>query len=252
MNFPDMPEIILRRIWQEQNFSTEHLSTSDGRAVRILSPGTPNTDGGPDFIGAKISIGKTIFHGDVELHIKADEWLSHKHHADPHYNKVILHVVLTADPLSPPARTASQRAIPLLLLHPFLDETFQHAWTKALLDEQTNKPHSLACVESNDNVPTKVILDWIEKLARERIELKVRRLKNDSSNWWTKRGTLFVSRIRVTTATLRRFRFQKGSTPRKISQINCCGNSCCTKGSWKRSAMKKTRSRFSHLPAQCG
>ncbi len=177
MNFPDMPEIILRRIWQEQNFSTEHLSTSDGRAVRILSPGTPNTDGGPDFIGAKISIDKTVYRGDVELHINAEEWLAHKHDTDPHYNKVILHVVLTAEPLSPPARTASQRSIPLLVLHPFLDETFRHAWSKALLDEQTNKPHSLACVESNDNVPTKVILDWIEKLARERIELKVRRFE---------------------------------------------------------------------------
>jgi hypothetical protein len=177
MNLPDMPEAVFRRVWQQQSFSTEHLKTSDGRAVAILSAGTQNTDGGPDFLNAKISIGKTIFHGDVELHINAGEWLSHKHDADPHYNKVILHVVLTADPLSPPARTASRRAIPLLVLHPFLDERFHTAWVKALADDQTGSIHSLACVELNDEVPTNIITRWLERLATERIELKVRRFE---------------------------------------------------------------------------
>ncbi len=177
MNLPDMPEAILRRIWQDQHFTTEHLTTSDGRAVAILSAGTPNTDGGPDFLNAKISIGKIIFHGDVELHINAEEWLSHKHETDPHYNKVILHVVLTADPLSPPARTASRRSIPLLVLHPFLDEKFQHAWMNALADEQSNPEHALACRDVNDHVPTRVIVNWLERLSTERIELKLRRFE---------------------------------------------------------------------------
>lgn len=177
MNLPDMPEAILRRIWQQQSFSTEHLRTSDGRAVAILSAGTPNSDGGPDFLNAKISIGKTVYHGDVELHINAEEWRSHKHDADPHYNKVILHVVLAADPLSPPARTASRRAIPLLVLHPFLDEKFQTAWMGALADEQADAPRSLACVALNDDIPMNVITQWLERLATERIELKVRRFE---------------------------------------------------------------------------
>ncbi len=172
---PDIPEVILRRIWQEQNFSTEHLSTSDKRSVTILSPGTPNTDAGPDFLNAKISIGKTMFHGDVEIHMTAEEWRTHKHDIDPHYNKVILHVVLTVDPLSPPMRTVSRRAIPLLVLHPFLDEKFHRAWATALLGEQANATTSLFCKDVNGDVPAKVILTWLEKLAHERIELKVRR-----------------------------------------------------------------------------
>ncbi len=177
MNLPDMPEAIFRRIWQDQNFSTEHLKTSDGRAVRMLSAGTPNTDGGPDFLNAKIIVGTTLFHGDVELHVNADEWLSHKHDADPHYNKVILHVVLTADPLSPPARTASRRPIPLLVLHPYLDEKCASAWMKAMTDEQRPANYALACVELNDDVPTLTIVRWLERLATERIELKVRRFE---------------------------------------------------------------------------
>lgn len=170
-----MPEVILRRIWQEQNFSTEHLSTSDKRSVTILSPGTSNTNAGPDFLNAKISIGKTMFNGDVEIHMTAEEWRSHKHDIDPHYNKVILHVVLTVDPLSPPARTASRRPIPLLVLHPFLDEKFHRAWASALLSEQASATSSLLCKDVNADVPAKIILAWLEKLAHERIELKVRR-----------------------------------------------------------------------------
>ncbi len=172
---PNMPEVILRRIWQGQNFSTGHLTTSDKRSVTILSPGTPNTDAGPDFLNAKIAIGKTTFHGDVEIHMTAEEWRTHKHDIDPHYNKVILHVVLTVDPLSPPSRTASRRPIPLLVLHPFLDEKFHRAWATALLSEQAGATSTLFCKDVNADVPAKIILTWLEKLANERVELKVRR-----------------------------------------------------------------------------
>lgn len=177
MTLPDMPEAILRRIWQEQAFTKDRLATAEGKPVRILSPGTTNTDGGPDFLNAKISIGNILYHGDVELHVDANEWLLHRHDADPHYNKVILHVVLTTTHLSPPARTASRRAIPLLVLHPFLDERFHRAWEKALLDESTDAAHALACAPVNDDVPLSAVNTWLERLARERIELKMRRFE---------------------------------------------------------------------------
>lgn len=172
-----MPEVIFRRIWQDQLFNKSHLTTSDGRPVNILSPGTPNMDGGPDFLNAKISIGRTTFHGDIELHINAEEWLSHKHDSDPHYNKVILHVVVTAGPLARPARTVSNRVIPLLVLHPFLDETFHDAWTKALADDANSSSGRIVCSDENHDVPQSAISPWIEKLARERLELKVRRFE---------------------------------------------------------------------------
>lgn len=172
MAIPMIPETILRRIWQEQRFTRDHLSTADGRRVVILSSGTPNTDAGPDFLGARIAIGRIVYRGDVELHVSAEEWLAHKHDRDPHYNSVILHVVLSANPLSPPARTASRRIIPLLVLHPFLDEATYEAWTSA---GENSRTHPLACSDVNDGVPASLISRWIEKLGRERIELKVRR-----------------------------------------------------------------------------
>lgn len=173
MPLPQIPESILRRIWQEQRFSQSHLATADGRAVTILAPGTPNNDAGPDFLDARIRVGTTTYRGDVELHVSAQEWLAHKHDRDPHYNRVILHVVLSAGPLSPPARTHSKRIVPLLVLHPFLDERTREAWST--LDEDRAQRGSIPCRDLNDGVSARVIYGWLETLGWERIELKVRR-----------------------------------------------------------------------------
>ncbi len=175
MDQPAMPEILLRRIWQGLLFTTDHLKTADGKAVTILSPGTPNDDAGPDFLNAKISIGGVQFAGDVELHINAAQWRQHRHDTDPHYNTVILHVVLAEDPLAPPARTKSMRRIPLLVLHPYLDEKTFQAWTSPANDD--GRPAPPYCRDMNEHVPSEVIQQWIERLGLQRVELKVRRFE---------------------------------------------------------------------------
>lgn len=177
MNTPHIPEQFLRQIWQHQRFTTGHLHTSDGRRVEILSPGMPNSDGGPDFAHAQIRIGNITFHGDVELHQDAEQWESHLHQKDQHYNRVILHVVLTARPLSPPSRTASKRLLPLLVLHPYLDDTLRATWMKAISDERNERRKTIPCFALNDSVPVDLIDHWIERLAHERMELKIRRFE---------------------------------------------------------------------------
>ena len=95
-----VPERFIRHIWQHQLFTGTNLRTPDGRPVEILSPGRANYDGGPDFKDARIRINQITYCGDVELHCDAASWRSHNHDTDAHYNKVILHVVMTADPLT--------------------------------------------------------------------------------------------------------------------------------------------------------
>jgi hypothetical protein len=175
MNTPHIPERFLRQVWQHQRFGAGNLHTSDGRKVEILLPGTPNSDGGPDFTGARIRIGNITFYGDVELHQNAQEWESHLHQSDQHYNKVILHVVLTADPLAPPSRTASKRFLPLLVLHPYLDDTLRATWMRAISDERSEQQKTIACHTLNNGIPADVIGSWIRRLAHERIEMKIRR-----------------------------------------------------------------------------
>jgi hypothetical protein len=174
MNSQHIPERFLHHVWQHQRFNAGVLHTTDGRKVEILFPGAPNSDGGPDFTGARIRIGNITFYGDVELHQDAQEWVSHLHQADQHYNKVILHVVLTADPLAPPSRTASKRFLPLLVLHPYLDNTLRSVWLQAVSDERNEQRRTIACHALNDRVPEEFITQWIERLALARMEMKVR------------------------------------------------------------------------------
>jgi len=168
------PEHLLRTVWERQRFASSHLRTPDGQRITILSPGTFNSDGGPDFLNARVRIGNVTYRGDVELHTDAAEWKAHNHDRDPHYNRVILHVVMTADAVAPPTHTVSHRPVPLLVLHPYLDEQVRSAW---MTDDKNEPDERIKCYGLNAEVPAELISRWISSLAVERIELKVRRLE---------------------------------------------------------------------------
>ncbi|MBP1649074.1 MAG: hypothetical protein H6Q30_2519 [Bacteroidetes bacterium] len=170
-----MPEHFIRHIWQHQRFTATNLQTADGRPVLILSPGKANHDGGPDFKNARIRINHITYCGDVELHRDAASWRSHNHAIDPHYNKVILHVVMAADPSLPPACTVSRRAIPLLVLDPYLDHELRLAWEQLLHGPAPTSGVRLPCASVSGQFPHERMKPLLAYLARERLELKIRR-----------------------------------------------------------------------------
>jgi len=175
---PEVSEEWLRHVWQHQLFDASRLHTREGKAVSILFPGTPNRDGGPDFTSATLRIGQTTFHGDVELHVDAAEWQAHRHHLDPHYNAVILHVVLAASGDVTPAVTSTRRALPLLVLHPFLDERLHTAWKEAFIDTDSRRRTArIPCNTLNEVVPAETLLHMLDRLATERLETRVRKLE---------------------------------------------------------------------------
>ena len=172
MAVPRIPERVLRSIWQRRLYS-HSLLTSDGDRVMVRFPGVMNPDGGPDFTGALIRIGQVLYRGDVELHIRASAWRAHRHCADPHYNRVILHVVLLPGGTSPPPRTASGRIVPLLVLSPFVDPR--------LYDRRMNEfrcdPVPLAQCRGKDCIlPLRLLRRRLHVLGRRRIERRVRAL----------------------------------------------------------------------------
>lgn len=171
---PHIPELLLRDVWVRQAFDTHRLQTASGKRITIISPGTPNSDGGPDFLNARVRIGNVLYRGDIELHTDAASWATHAHGNDPHYNGVILHVVITATDPVPPVQTASHRPVPLLVLHPFLDERTFALWSGI---GSASEGKRIPCAGRNGGVPAAVIVQWIERLAWERVELKVRRLE---------------------------------------------------------------------------
>ena len=94
------------------------LRLEDGRALRVIFPGTPAGGSGPDFTGAILEADGDLLRGDVELHLAASGWRAHGHARDPAYAAVVLHVVLENDDGAALTAHASGRLIPVLVLPP--------------------------------------------------------------------------------------------------------------------------------------
>ena len=88
-------EDFLHFIWYNLKFNIKNLVTTEGKDIQILDNGYFNTDSGPDFSSAKIRIDKMLWVGSVEIHVNSGDWIKHRHHKNPAYDNVILHVVLS-------------------------------------------------------------------------------------------------------------------------------------------------------------
>ena len=96
---PDLPEQLLARLWQQRAARQREFRTDAGRRVRVLYPGRAGTAAGPDFRDALLEVeGLGLVRGDVELHLRQQDWYTHGHAADPNYNGVVLHAALQVSP----------------------------------------------------------------------------------------------------------------------------------------------------------
>jgi hypothetical protein len=94
---------------------TRSLHTLDDRTVTVVFPGNWSHGHGPDFTGAMLELpGAGLVTGAVELHFQASDWIHHRHHLDPRYNAVILHVVTKLD--MPETRRADGALVPVAVL----------------------------------------------------------------------------------------------------------------------------------------
>lgn len=108
----------MQALWFEQLYQST-LATDDGRTIEIIQPGFWNHAGGPDFSRAAVRFSDSaeVIVGPVEVHLRADDWHLHGHHADPAYDETILHVVWETKPGKAffPA-TSSFRRVPQVVL----------------------------------------------------------------------------------------------------------------------------------------
>jgi len=128
------PEKLLQQIWQRGEFDAARAATTDGRPLKILHPGRWNHLGGPDFKDARLELGGVSLIGDVEVHLRAADWVAHRHAADPAYDHVVLHVILF------PSQElftigSGGAAIPVLALLPLL----HHALEEYAADEAVER-----------------------------------------------------------------------------------------------------------------
>ena len=116
-----IPEKLLHCLWYDPRWRPARFRTLDGRPVRVHSPGRWNVHPGPDFRQASITIGDSERQrGDVELHRHASGWTAHRHHLDPRYDNVILHVFLWSDRRDQAVTRADGQSIPQVAMEDFL------------------------------------------------------------------------------------------------------------------------------------
>ena len=161
-------ERLMQYIWRHRLWRSEDMTTNDGRRVRVLDPGLLNTDSGPDFFNAKVEIDGQLWVGNVEIHVRASDWKRHRHHEDPAYDSVILHVVDHDD--APVFRQNGER-IPQLVLQ--VSPLFNDSYSRLV-----NSRLDLPCEGILRQVPSLVITEWIERLAFERLHSKVGRVRD--------------------------------------------------------------------------
>jgi hypothetical protein len=116
-----LPESKVVKIWREQLPGRTDLVTEDGGPVRIVYPGRLNGDRGPDYRDAVIDTGHGFLMGDVEIHVRSSGWRAHRHHRDPAYNRVILHVVFWHD-VTGAVTLQNGKRVPTLALDKFIGD----------------------------------------------------------------------------------------------------------------------------------
>ncbi len=172
-----MTELFLHHIWQYQLFDHTHLKTTNGEAIEIVTAGMYNSNAGPDFLQATIKIDNTLWVGNIEIHLQSNDWYTHKHHLQPEYNSVILHVVSV---YNKPVVNQKHVEIPTLILP--ITSRHQYSWN--LLSNCSLHKTCNSIFSSIDTFTTNM---WFDRLVIERFESKANTILCDfestNSSW---------------------------------------------------------------------
>ena len=172
-----MREEVLHFIWETHSYHREGWQTGNGEMVRVIDPGQLNHNQGPDFLDAQIEVGGIVQYGHVEIHIEGEDWYRHRHDRDPHYNAVVLHVVLRR---GRPIRREDGTLVPEVSL-----EGRIHAGLIAGSTRLSDGPSTPTCRRQLTAVPEVVKTKWLRRVAAERLEGKLlkAREKLEAATW---------------------------------------------------------------------
>lgn len=159
-----MSESFLHYLWQFQYFNKKELKTTGGEIVQIFNPGMRNGHAGPDFFNARIKIGDMEWVGSIEVHINASGWIEHRHHNDPAYENVVLHVVWKSDK---PIMRSDNTLLPTLELKSRIDEQLLLRYKKLV-----NSPEAIPCAHSFVNMNRLTIISMLDRALSYRLEVK--------------------------------------------------------------------------------
>jgi len=88
----------LVRLWHGQHLPPDALMTRRGEPLRVVYRGRLSAGPGPDFRDAIVEGPDGIlWHGDIEVHVRASGFRHHGHDRDPAYDSLVLHLVWDDD-----------------------------------------------------------------------------------------------------------------------------------------------------------
>ena len=155
------------RRWTAGEWRGARLVSSAGWYT-VLYEGRPGGPAGPDFRDAVLlrADGARLT-GDIELHLRLHGWRSHRHHMDPRYDRVALHVICLPEQPAHPGLTvrADGETIPVA----------------ALPTRITTSHHVLPCAGLASRIaPARrdaLLRAWGARRIRERAEVFAERLR---------------------------------------------------------------------------
>lgn len=182
------PAELVFQSWWATGRTIRHGQTLRHGAVRVLDGGRWNRSSGPDFTHAEIELDGKRFRGDIEIDPSAQDWERHGHGANPAYNNVVLHVVLTPPPAGWYTRNSLHQDIPILYIPA---ENWDSGASTASLDDDAlpRCRHPLA------DMPADKIIHLLQAAAAHRMELKRAQLRSraaavgESQAWFEAWGT---------------------------------------------------------------
>ena len=160
-------EELIHYVWKHKLFPLGSLQTTKGEPLEVIDTGLHNDDSGPDFFNAKVKVGATLWVGNIEIHQKASEWTLHRHHQDPRYDNVVLHIVGEEDAT---AVTSKGRELPQL--HLSIPQRVLENYQE-LIHEDRYPP----CYRVVPTLSRMMIHGWMNALQAERLAQKTANIR---------------------------------------------------------------------------
>ncbi len=168
----DLYEVRIQSAWNDINSKQSFLSV-DNQEITIHSPGTWNTEAGPDFQNAKISINDKIITGDIEIHYNSSDWLKHGHSESPLYDNVILHVVYHHD-----SKNKELDRFPSIVISSLIKETSNN--------DVIEKIHNGLCSDIFSSMKDDELLNFFKAAGLQRFqdksEMLIKEMLSDDGN----------------------------------------------------------------------
>jgi len=185
----NLKEDVFHYVWITKNFNVKALKTIDRRDLFIRKFGHHNHDAGPDFLESEIVIDNQSWFGNIEIHTKASDWYRHKHHNDPNYNSVILHVSYIHDK---DIVNQAGHKIPAIELKPYLNKHVMKNYATF-----NDKASFVPCEELIHRIDNTEIELFKEDLLIDRIRSKTKtidRIFSETKKDWQETWYRFIMR----------------------------------------------------------